>query len=153
MILRIRKKWREMLSVCEGKPAVSCRDDVTRVFRELISSMDSLDRETEHIWALGLDSRHRVVYLQLASIGCWHCAPIDPKIILQAALVYSCTSIILVHNHPSGDPTPSSDDKFLTRKIAQASEIVGIKLIDHIIVTEDPEKSYSFLENSVPFVG
>ncbi|MDH6358963.1 JAB domain-containing protein [Parabacteroides sp. PF5-9] len=82
----------------------------------------------------------------LAEGGCSHC-PIDTKLIMSAAILSNAQGIILAHNHPSGNITPSSLDKAITEKIKQASNLLDIRLLDHIIVT--PFDYYSFSDNGI----
>lgn len=74
--------------------------------------------------------------------------PVDIKLIMRAALLANAYSIILCHNHPSGELRPSSDDKKLTMEAARACSIMGIKLIDHVIISS--EDYFSFQENALP---
>ena len=63
-----------------------------------------------------------------------HRHPVEPREILRRALLGKAAGVILYHNHPSGDPTPSREDREFTRRLAAASEAVGVRLIDHIVV-------------------
>ncbi|HNU83642.1 MAG TPA: JAB domain-containing protein, partial [Thermoanaerobaculia bacterium] len=75
---------------------------------------------------------------QLAYIGTLTRAAVEPRGILTAALLVNAAGILLFHNHPSGDPSPSAEDLAFTRRMAEACQVVGIRLVDHIIVGEAP---------------
>ncbi len=78
------------------------------------------------------------------SKGSLNATIVDPKEIIKEATLRSAASVILVHNHPSGETEPSSEDIEITNRITQACELVGIKVLDHIIIGKDREDYYSF---------
>jgi DNA repair protein RadC len=92
------------------------------------------DLERECIHALLLDGKHRPIKQLRITEGSWTSCPVDPKIVLSACLRHSAPAFILIHNHPSGDPTPSRDDLELTERIIRASSVVGVRVLDHLIV-------------------
>ena len=92
------------------------------------------DKKQEHFYVLHLNSKNEIISTKLIAIGTLNSVLIHPREIFKEAIRESAQSIILVHNHPSGDPTPSLADKEITTKIENASEIIGIDLIDHIII-------------------
>lgn len=104
--------------------------------RFLHQQLWSWDREV--MGAIFLDVHHRAIGHQLAYIGTLSRAAVEPRGILSAALLANAAGIILFHNHPSGDPTPSAEDILFTRRMVDACEILGIKLLDHIVVGEWP---------------
>jgi len=104
-----------------------------RFLHQLLSSWDR-----EVMGAILLDIRNRAIGHQLAYIGTLSRAAVEPRGILSAALLANAAGIILFHNHPSGDPTPSAEDIVFTRRMSDACEILGVKLLDHIIVGEWP---------------
>jgi DNA repair protein RadC len=81
-------------------------------------------------------------YVEVARGGIDYCL-VDPKVVFGAALLSGAPNIILVHNHPSGDPSPSPDDIALTRRIKNGAQILGLTLVDHIIVAADLFESLS----------
>ncbi|MBN2498336.1 MAG: DNA repair protein RadC [Deltaproteobacteria bacterium] len=92
------------------------------------------DRERESIHALLLDGKNRPVRHICAAEGSWTCCALDPKIVLAACLRHAAPALILIHNHPSGDPSPSRDDLELTERMKRAAGLLGIQLVDHLIV-------------------
>lgn len=87
----------------------------------------------EHFYALFLDSKNRVIRDELISVGTLNSAIIHPREIFKYAIKESANSIILVHNHPSGDITPSDEDIRVTKQVQEAGRIIGIEVLDHII--------------------
>lgn len=103
--------------------------------------------DREHFACLFVSGANTVTGAHIAAIGAQHMiGAIDPRAILRAALAACASAMIVGHNHPSGDPTPSADDIHATRSLARVAEIVGIPLLDHIIVTRDPARAYSMHE-------
>ena len=88
----------------------------------------------EHFLALHLNTRHVVEREELVSIGSLNASIVHPREVFRAAILESAASLVLVHNHPSGDPTPSEDDIRLTRRLVEVGELVGIPILDHVIV-------------------
>lgn len=98
----------------------------------------------EHLRGLYLDSRNRLIHDEVISIGTLTANIIHPREVLRPALEYSAVAIILAHNHPSGDPTPSQEDIIITKRVSKAAKILGIDILDHIIVTENGFESVPF---------
>lgn len=98
--------------------------------------LSSWDREA--VGAIFLDGHNRAIGHQLAYVGTLHRTAVEPRGILSAALLANAAGLILFHNHPSGDPTPSYEDVLFTKRMADAGAILGISLLDHIIVGEWP---------------
>lgn len=102
-------------------------------------------RGTEEVWLAALDNKNRLLNFLKVSGGTVNQAIVYPREILKKALLHDAAAIILVHNHPGGDPSPSEEDKNLTEQVAFLAEKMGIPLLDHIIVGR--EGYYSFQEN------
>jgi len=81
-----------------------------------------------------LSTKNRAIHSEIVSIGTLSASIVHPREVFRPAIFHASASIIVVHNHPSGDPTPSSDDIELTKRLAEAGKILGIKLLDHVIV-------------------
>lgn len=90
-----------------------------------------------------LNGKHRVIREELISQGTLTSSPVHPREVFAPAIRHSAAAIILVHNHPSGDPTPSADDIEITRRLAQVGELVGIRVLDHVIVGNESFVSLS----------
>ena len=94
--------------------------------------MRHLDRE--HFRVLLLNTRHQVLRVATVSVGGLSSAPVHPREVFKEAIRHGAAAIIVVHNHPSGDPTPSHDDKQVTDQLSAAGTLVGIPVLDHIII-------------------
>ncbi len=92
------------------------------------------DSDRECFLVILLDTKHKVLSEELVSVGILDQAPVHPREIFRPALEYSAAALVLAHNHPSGDPDPSQADLRLTRQLLEASVILGIRLLDHIII-------------------
>lgn len=88
----------------------------------------------EHFVVFYLDARNRVLMKETISIGSLTASLVHPREVFQPAVGLSAASLILVHNHPSGDPRPSQEDLALTRRLVEAGRIMGIEVVDHLIV-------------------
>ena len=98
---------------------------------------DIKDQTREHFKTLYLNARNQIIHEELTSIGSLSSAIVHPREVFRLAVEHSAASVILAHNHPSGDVSPSQDDLNLTRRLMQAGEILGIDVLDHIIVGSD----------------
>ncbi len=90
--------------------------------------------DREHIYALLLNTKNVLISAELISIGSLSATIIHPREILKPAIIASAASIILVHNHPTGDPTPSAEDVEFTRRFSKCGKLIGIELLDHIVI-------------------
>jgi DNA repair protein RadC len=127
---------------------ISCSRDVAKIATSLLGEEDN-----EVFMVLLLDTKNRVLgYTEAARGGVSSCA-VTMANIFQAALIVNCTSIIAIHNHPSGDVVPSYEDTAFTTKLEEVSQLVGIKLLDHLIVpscvAEDEGAYFSYLDTGL----
>jgi DNA repair protein RadC len=83
---------------------------------------------------LALDIKNKIIGIHIVSVGSINSSIVHPREVFKAAILNNAARIIIFHNHPSGDPTPSPEDINVTKRICEAGEIIGIELIDHIIV-------------------
>lgn len=88
----------------------------------------------EVMYVLGLDGQNRVVFLHEVARGGLHSLAVAAQDILRVAIVTGSSGVIIAHNHPSGDPTPSKEDLAMTRAVKEAAQCVGIQLLDHLII-------------------
>jgi DNA repair protein RadC len=96
-----------------------------------------LRKETrEHFLVLLLNARHEVIGKETVSIGSLNASIVHPREVFKPALMASAASLVLVHNHPSGDPEPSEEDVSITKRLVDAGELLGIGVLDHVIVAE-----------------
>src|SRR5699024_9551350 len=102
----------------------------------------------EIVKAIILNSKNVIIKIVDVCFGGTNSAILKPKDVLQDAIKLGAPKIILVHNHPSGDPTPSKSDFDFTERMIQASEIIGIELLDHIVIGDSDYCSIFYLKNS-----
>ena len=105
------------------------------------------DKKKEHFYALFLDTKNRIIGEELVSVGTLNASVIHPREVFKTAIKASANSIILVHNHPSGDTTPSKEDEEVTNKIKEGGELLDIKVLDHVIVGKDDYASLKATES------
>jgi DNA repair protein RadC len=94
------------------------------------------DAKQEHFLVILLDARHRVLRSEMISQGTLTASLVHPREVFRPALRNAAAALVLVHNHPSGDPTPSAEDREVTARLASAGEILGVRVLDHIVVAE-----------------
>ncbi|SMG58092.1 RadC family protein [Paenibacillus aquistagni] len=88
----------------------------------------------EHFVCLFLNIKNKVLAQETISIGTLDASLVHPREVFRAAIRHGCASVICIHNHPSGDPTPSHEDIAITRRLMEAGELVGIEVLDHIVI-------------------
>ena len=120
-----------------GKPIKTAKD----VFEYCSPKLSNLDREQFMI--LHLDAKNRIIKEDVVSIGALTGTIAHPREVFKSAIKESAHSVILVHNHPSGDPTPSDEDLKMTERLSEAGEILGIKVLDHVIVGKETYHSFN----------
>jgi DNA repair protein RadC len=101
-------------------------------YRELKGK--SRGEQKEHFWALLLDTRNRIIRSAEISVGSLDTSIVHPRELFKEAITASASSIIIAHNHPSGNPEASQDDIKLSKRLKAAGELVGIEIVDHIII-------------------
>jgi DNA repair protein RadC len=113
-----------------GKQPVVIRgpEDVIK----LVPKANSLKRE--HFVVLLLNARHEAEAVETISVGSLNASIVHPREVFKPAILASSASIVLVHNHPSGDPEPSEEDLAITKRLVEVGELVGIGVLDHVIV-------------------
>ncbi|HHV44023.1 MAG TPA: DNA repair protein RadC [Firmicutes bacterium] len=103
--------------------------DVAELLVEMMSDLDK-----EYFYVVMLNSRRAVIGIRTVSIGSIDAVLVHPRELFKEPIKAGASAIILAHNHPSGDPTPSTEDLSLTRRLVQAGEILGIQIEDHIVI-------------------
>jgi DNA repair protein RadC len=108
---------------------VKCPQDVADLLMEEMRYL-----KKEHMKLLLLNIKCNLISVEEVSVGSLNASIVHPREVFNPAIKKSSASIIMVHNHPSGDPTPSSEDKAITARIYEAGKLIGIELVDHIII-------------------
>lgn len=134
--------YRRRECVKRNRVAIAESMDTFRLMKPLIAHLPS-----EEFWLIGLSKNNRVIARQRISMGGQDQAIADMRIIMRKAIAMEAASIILVHNHPSGNERPSQADRQITERIKEAGRIMAIQLMDHVIVTE--WSYYSFHDEGI----
>jgi DNA repair protein RadC len=106
---------------------------------------DMARKQTEHFRLLFLDRRNRLIHDEVHQVGTVDHAPVYPREIARRCLELSATAVILVHNHPSGDPAPSRADIDITKDIAKALSAIGVVVHDHLVIGRTGHASFKSL--------
>lgn len=102
-------------------------------------------QDREHLYGVFLDAKHHVIGMHLIAIGSMTEAIVHPREVFKCAILLNAAALAIAHNHPSGDPTPSAEDRLLTTRLAQAGELLGITLLDHLVIGHG--RYYSFADH------
>lgn len=120
-----------------GAPAdrrqVTVPDDAAAIVQPMLVGADR-----EHCLQLALDTKHRLIAATTVSIGTCEHTFMSPREVFRDALLHGAHCIMLAHNHPSGDATPSADDRHITRRLTRAGDLLGVSLLDHLVIG-DPD--------------
>ena len=135
-----RRIWRT--AAVQEKPAFFQPEEIAGYYMEHLRHA-----EHEELYVLMLDTKNRMIRDQLMSRGTVNHTAAAPRELFIEALRYHAVNVVLVHNHPSGDPTPSQEDKNLTLRIRQGGALIGIGLLDHIIIGDNTY--FSFKERGI----
>ena len=95
------------------------------------------DKAKEHFKLILLNPRNKIIGISTISIGTLNASLVHPREVFKDAIVHSAASVVLAHNHPSGDPDPSEDDLKITKKLVDSGKILGIEVLDHIIIAKN----------------
>lgn len=121
------------------KILINSLEDTVRVIQEYA------DRKQEYLVCLYLNARHELLQKEIIGVGSLNSLQVEPREVFRPAFTTPCAGIIIAHNHPSGDSSPSEDDILFTKRIHEAGEIMGIPLLDHVIISSSGY--FSFREN------
>lgn len=123
---------RRLGSESAARPSIRSPQDVSRL---LMEEMRYLEKEQFRV--LLLNTKHQVLAIEVVSLGDLTSTIVHPREIFKEAVRRAAAAVILAHNHPSGDPTPSREDLEITRRITEAGKILGIEVLDHIIIGDN----------------
>ena len=138
MAMAVIELYKRMQSRKADNKVIKCSEDIYNVMHRYLQGLDH-----EECWVIFLNQSSRIIRKQRVSVGGLASTQVDVRLILREALKVCATSLILVHNHPSGNVRPSSDDDRLTMSLQQASKILNIKMLDHVIYTDYNNYSYA----------
>jgi DNA repair protein RadC len=116
------------------RPTVATPADVVSLLGARVRGLDR-----EHFWALALGTKNHLNRVIDVSVGSLNASIVHPRELFREAVRASAASVVVVHNHPSGDPTPSGADIQLTRRLVRAGDVLGIELLDHVVIGDGGE--------------
>jgi len=111
---------------------ITCAEDVFKLFHRKLR-----DKKQEHFYMIMLNTKNETIKEELLTRGILNASVIHPREVFKPAIKNSCNKIILIHNHPSGDPTPSEEDLEITRKMMEVGEELEINVLDHVIIGDN----------------
>jgi DNA repair protein RadC len=118
------------------RPRVSTPEDVVELCWPQMRGEDK-----EHFWALALNTKNHLLRTIEVSVGSLNASIVHPRELFKEAVAVSAASVVVVHNHPSGDATPSGADIQLTRRLVKAGDVIGIEVLDHVVIGDGGEHS------------
>jgi DNA repair protein RadC len=132
------------LETPDEKPAIHSPADAAALVQYEMAGLTQ-----EHLWVINLDTRNRMLNIEKVYIGSLNSSMVRVGELFKPAIQRNAASIIVVHNHPSGDPTPSPEDIALTKSIVQAGKLLDIELLDHLVIGQN--KFVSMKERGLGF--
>lgn len=117
-----------------SRPTISTPEDVVELCGPRLRGADR-----EHFWSLALNTKNRLLRMSEISVGSLNASIVHPRELFKEAVRISAASVVVVHNHPSGDPTPSGADIQLTRRLVKAGDVLGIEVLDHVVIGDGGE--------------
>jgi DNA repair protein RadC len=129
------------------KIRIQSSSDIFQLLQPILRRCSKRDRAREHFWILCLGPGQTVCHLELLALGTQNKVLIDPREVYSLALQQNACSIVAIHNHPSGRLKPSPADKSITQQLMKGSEFVNLRLLDHLIISE--EGYFSFLDEGL----
>jgi DNA repair protein RadC len=109
--------------------------------------LEGTDRE--NFIVLLLDRKNQLIGINTVSIGSLTASVVHPREVFKPAILSNASAIICAHNHPSGDPQPSQEDRVLTQRLVEAGKLLGISVLDHIIVGDESKRYFSFADQNL----
>ena len=126
-----------MIYLKDSKLQVHGAEEVAKVFQDILALEDKIEQEKEHYYVMHLNIRSQVMMVELVTVGTLTSSLVHPRETFRRAVIAGAASIIIAHNHPSGEADPSDEDTKVTKLIFEAGNILGITMLDHIIFTND----------------
>jgi len=130
------------------KKEITCSNNVAEICSSILRTENEIDQGKEHFWSIGLNTRNKIKYVELVTLGLLNQTIAHPREVFRMAIMEGVASLIVCHNHPSGSIEASPEDKKKTSELEQAGKIIGIILLDHVIIGENG-KHYSFSDGGL----
>ena len=136
-----------MIYLKDSKIQIKSSYQVAKVFEDLLLLEAEIDREKEHFYVMHLTAKSQVKMVELVSLGSLTASVVHPRETFRRAVLAGSASIIVAHNHPSGEVDPSTEDTKVTKLLFEAGRVLGIPLLDHLVFAN--ESFFSFQENRI----
>ena len=130
------------------KRKITCSKAVAEICAAVLSTECEIDRNKEHFWSIGLTTANKIKYVELVTLGLLNQTVVHSRELFRMAIMQGVASVIVCHNHPSGDVKASMEDRQKTSELIQAGKIIGIQLLDHVIIGED-DSHFSFSDEGL----
>ena len=121
----------------EDHPKITSKDDVTKIL-----ALHMMFLPQEEFRVMLLDAKQKLIRIETVSLGSLDKALVEPRDVFRPAITFNAASLVIVHNHPSGDTQPSEQDVLLTRELCMCGIILGIEVLDHIIIGKRDHVSF-----------
>jgi DNA repair protein RadC len=128
----------------ESCPQVRDTAETVAIVRRFLEGVDR-----EHFVVVLLNGKNRIIGINTVSVGSLTSSLAHPREIFKPAIIGNAAAIVLAHNHPSGEPTPSAEDIELTKRIREVGEIMGIRVLDHIVIGDGTGRWVSFVDEGL----
>ena len=131
--------------VSNEKVRLNSSKEASEHIMKVAKKLDEFDIGKEHFWVIHMNGRNAVISVDLVAVGCATASLVHPREVFRRAISLGSIAVIFSHNHPSGDPSPSPEDQLLTERLVEAGNILGIKVLDHVIIAS--EGYFSMMES------
>lgn len=138
LAMAVIELYKRMLSRKSDSRQIQCSKDIYQLMHRYLQNLDN-----EECWVIFLNHANKVIRKQRISIGGLASTLVDMRLILREALKVCATGLVLVHNHPSGNIRPSAEDDKLTQTVSQGAKTLNIRMLDHVIYSDDNYYSYA----------
>ena len=133
--------------IMETNEKITTSKNAAEIFKKVLEMRQEEDKHKECFYVMGLNANNTVLYIDLVTMGTVNQGHVAIREVVRQAIIKNAVSIILCHNHPSGNIAPSLEDKMFTNKVKEASKIMELKVLDHLIIGE--EIFYSFADEGI----
>jgi DNA repair protein RadC len=131
-------------AVAVAQPQIRSSRDAAALFRQHLGAVDR-----EHFMVAMLDQKNKVIGINTVSMGSLTASVVHPREVLKPAILSNAAALVCCHNHPSGAPQPSQEDRALTKRLVDAGKLLGIAVLDHIILGDGTETYFSFADEGL----
>jgi DNA repair protein RadC len=139
-------KFVRVAFVSEGGPVAYAKspEDIATIYKRDVASRPEYDPEVEQFTVILLDTRNTVKAAHIVSKGTLNSSIVHAREVFRTAIACNAAAVILAHNHPSGNTSPSPEDLKVTRDLIAAGKVIGIRVMDHVIINDGPDLAGQF---------